>query len=319
MANAQPGPGPGRRPPGEGKQRPDEFRDLPQPVRKLLQSVGRLTYSGQRVVEFKLDGERYRNIELLVVDRLRSRVEFGTDSSWAGQIIVESPKGRQHYFPQANEIRILPPMRDESVLRLRGMLTDRSGRIRISFGQGGVVAGRQTTAVTAADPQGNVLQKLWIDNEFGLALKREIFDPVGSRIGYYEFSKINFRPNIQESDFVIRRAGAKVVTQYDMVRKLAKKEGFVAAWIPASTGAELVNVRTSPMQGTKALMQAYEYDGRRVSLFQLRGNVDPRRIEKLGGGRLNVYRWTASNLTFVIVSDLPTETLTKLARTVVTE
>ena len=292
---------------------PGMKRDLSSTLRKMVESSGRLRYTGQRTVEFRLNGERSRNIEFVTVDGRNLRVEFADGSASAGQVIVENDKGRFQYFPGRNEIEQGPRQRDEVIARLKGMIGG-AGRVNFSETAGGQVAGRTTTNVVFTDKRGNVVQRLWIDIETGLPLRREILDPSGSRVGFFEFTRINFRPSIRPEDFEIRRKGAKLVRPVDRVKQAAA-ELKLTAYVLGS-GAELVNARKL---GAKAgvLVQTYRLGGTRVSLFQTEGDVNPERLKRSGDGRVNSYRWQAHGYTFVLMGDLPQDQLRRLSESLV--
>jgi len=297
-------PGPASRPGG----RPGELSPI---LRRMVESSGRLKYTGARTVEFRLNGERSRNVEFITVDGKNLRVEFAEGSPSFGKIIVENPRGRFQFDPSKNEIEQVPPQRDELVGRLRGLIMG-PRKTKILEAPGGAIAGRSTTAVTFSDPRGNPVQKIWIDTETGLPLKRDVFDPSGSRVGSYEFTRINYRPNIRPEDFEIRRRGAKVVAPSDRAKKASVTLGFESWGLGGA--AELVNARAiGEKQDT--LMLAYRVNGTRVSLFQTRGDVNAGRLRKFGGDRLTSYRWSAHGSTFVLVGSLPEDQLKRLAGT----
>ena len=293
---AQPGP-PMRRPKPQ-----DEIalERLPGAVKLMWRSFGQLTYRGQRTVEFSLNGERHRNVEMIVVQNQRARYEFDKGSSWEGHIIVEDGRSRVHFDPAKNEIERGPRHRDEVIARLRGMLSN--PRTRVTQTAGGTVAGRETQLVQATDGQGNVLTKLWIDSATGLLLKRELFDRVGTRTAFFEFTRINFRPTIDPSEFEIRRAGAKVVSPVDRLKKVAQKEGVPAYHLPPTRGAELINIRPIKHR-VPAIAQMYQFKGKRLSLFVLKGQVNEQRIGGLAGRDANVHRWTIGGVTLLLMGD----------------
>lgn len=282
--------------------KPPPMGPPPHPVvEKMLKNAGKLRYSGQRIVEFKLEADRYRNVELLSIDGKRMRIEFAPGSSWAGQVIVDGPRGRLQYFPAENEIRQMPRTRDDLSGRIVELLRRaQRERMAIRYADGGSILGRKTTLMEVKDPAGNVIQKLWLDNTTGLGLRRELFDPVGTRIGYFEFTRLNFNPRFAESDFTIQRAGAKVVTLSDMVNREARRAGFSASTLPATSGAELQVVRTFDAGGKKVLHLVYAVGNRRLSLFQTKGEVSNQALRRMVG-RETAHKWTASGKTLLLI------------------
>lgn len=307
-------PGPRRGGPG-GPGGPGKLEGLPEVVRRCFKNYGKWRYTGTRTVELRSEGNRITNREFITVDGLFSRTEFSDDSPAKGQIIVENARERLHYFPGTNEIQITPRLRDETFQRLRMIVSKRDGKWQVRFSPGGSLASRATTLMVASDPQGNPFQKLWFDNETGLILKREIFDRVGTRIGAYEFSQINFRPTISPADFEIKRRGAKIVRPNDRIRELAAANGFEPARI-TDPSATLQHVRIVPSPQGKILAQVYTIGSGRVSLYQLKSRVNDRRLEQQLGRELSSYRWAERDRTFVLIGDLSQAELKRLAETV---
>jgi hypothetical protein len=282
-------------------------------VEKMLKNAGKLRYSGQRIVEFKLESDRYRNVELLSIDGKRMRIEFAAGSSWAGQVIVDGPRGRLQYFPAENEIRQMPKTRDDLSGRIVELLRRaQREKMTIRYADGGSILSRKTTLMEVKDPAGNVIQKLWLDNATGLGLRRELFDPVGTRIGYFEFTRLNFNPRFADSDFTIQRAGAKVVTLSDMVAREARRAGFSASILPATSGAELQVVRTLDVGGKKVLHLVYSVNNRRLSLFQTKGEVSNQALRRMAG-REQVHQWTIGGKTLLLVGPYERKFLQELA------
>lgn len=289
----------------------------PELLRKMLQSQPGLRFSGTRIVEFRNGPDRVRNTEILLKDGERQRIEFSADSPNAGQIIVESGRERRQYFPDKNEIQVLRPRREEMIGRL-GMLARqiREGGMRFRVEGGGEIAGIGTKQMILTDPQGNVVQRMWIDPDSGMLLKREIFDPVGTRIGYFEFTKVTFNPRFAPDDFRILRKGAKVVTIDDLVGRFAKRLGFSPTRIPVSEPYELEDVRPVDLGARKGMMQLYAGQRGRFSLYQISGDIDQRRLERLADGpRLDVFSWRNGERTFILVGDVGRAELERLSKT----
>jgi len=306
-------PGPRGRPGGPGPGGPG-----PELLRKMLQSQPTLRFSGTRVVEFRNGPDRVRNTEIVLKDGERQRIEFSPDSPNAGQIIVENGRERRQYDPQKNEIQVLRPRREEMIGRL-GMLARqiREGGLRFRIDAGGEIAGVATKQMILTDPEGNVVHRMWIDPATGMLLKREILDPVGTRIGFFEFTKVNFNPRFSPDDFRILRRGAKVVTLDDLVGRIAKKLGFSPLRIPASEPYELEDVRPVDLGPRKGMMQMYSGAKGRFSFYQVTGEIDQRRLERLAGGpRFDVYSWRSGERTLILVGDVGRSELERLSKTI---
>lgn len=316
---AQPRRGPGGTParPGEMGQLARIFERFPL-LRKMIESEPRLRFSGTRVVETRMGAERLRNTEIILRDGPLVRTEFTSDSPNAGQIIVENGRKRKQFMPATNEIQVLPGRREEMIGRLRMMFKQiAEGAMTIKSGNTETVADHRAQAFSFEDRAGNTVQKLWIDPETGMILKRELFDPVGTRIGFFEFTRINYTPKISREDFEIRRKGAVEVTPDDQVVRMAKRLGLPPARIPEGEPYVLEIVRPLEMGGVKGFMQTYFGERGRVSLYQIASDIDPKRLTRLGGvSNLKTHSWHAGSRTFVLVGDVPQAELERLARLV---
>lgn len=286
--------------------------------RRTLQGLADHRYTGTRIVEFRLGADRYRNTEIVVVDGPRSRIEFAAGSSWEGQIVVEDRARRLHFFPDTNEIRVLPARRDEVVMRLRRLLqTAKEQDLKVRYDDGGTIAGRATRLLSVSDKSGNPIQNLWVDAQTAVPLKRELFDPLGTRIGYFEFQKIDYRPVIDPKEFEISRKGARMVTPQQRLRAASAAMGFEPWHLPPNSGYDLDVVRRLNVGNRQALMQVYMGDGARISLYQLQGPVEPARLFGRAGAGLNSHVWRAGDKTLVLVGDVPREQLVRLSHMVV--
>ena len=160
-------------------------------------------------------------------------------------------------------------------------------------------------------------QRLWIDPENGMLLKRELFDLAGSKIGSFEFKRINYRPNISPEDFEIKRKGALTVTLQDQIKRLARRTGLPAMRIPEDMGYELESVRPIEMGNVRAMMQVYFGDRGRVSFYQIGADINPQRLRNLAGGaNLAVYSWHVGERTFALLGDVPQGELERLSKSI---
>jgi len=167
------------------------------------------------------------------------------------------------------------------------------------------------------DPKGNPVQRLWIDAETGMLLKRELFDPVGSRMGYFEFKRINYRPTFTPDDFEIVRKGARLVTLDDQIRIMSRRLGIPPVRIPDSDDLHLESVRPLELGSTRAMMQTYTGERGRVTLYHVAGSIDPQRLRRLAGdSNLQVYSWEDNGRTLALVGDIPASELERLSRTI---
>lgn len=301
----------------QGRRRPPiPPADLPPLLQRAIDAAKTARYSGERTVEFRVGADRKVFRELILRDGQRARIEFPGDSEYRGQVIVERDGERQHYFPDANEIRILPARGDEPMRRLMFVLSrgrDRGFKVQVQGG--GNVAGLGTELATVVDPHGNPMQKLWIHPNSGVVLRREAYDPTGSKIGGFEFTRINLRPRFDRGDFTIVRRGATVVTQADMVRRNAVALGLTPVLIPESRGYKLLGVRVMDRGPQKILMQSYASSNGRLTLFQVKAPLSPDKLRRMGGrGEVATHTWVVGDESFALVGDVSADELRTLAR-----
>lgn len=284
---------------------------------KAQRAAETLTYVGVREVEFRVEGNRVRNIEIITADGGRSRTEYGVGSAWAGQVVIERDGRRYHFFPQTNEIHVLPPRRDESRQRLMRMMDGGPrGGLRMTLAPGTDVAGRPTTLLTLKDREGNSLQRLWVDRETALPLRRELVGPLGDVVGRFEFTRVNFRPRIDPADFEWQRRGATVLNLRDLLRRAARQAGVRPYRLPPDGAFRLEAVRVIRLPEGAGLAQTYFGPAGRVTLFQVPGPVDPERLQRLAGAGLNVHVWTEGTATLALVGDVDAGVLRRLAERV---
>jgi outer membrane lipoprotein-sorting protein len=258
--------------------------------------------------------DEYR--ETIFRDGDRLRIEFEPGSKFAGQIIVEDARERRHFYPDRNEIRVSGPRREESLQRLMNWVK-RDRKFTFAQGPGGTVAGLATTLISIRDPRGNVMQKLYIEPRRAVVLKRELFDPVGSKIGTFEFENISFRPRLTADLFEINRRGARVIMPMDDVRRLVREKGFAFRVLPASTGFRLEGAWTFDVESKPVLVQMYRAGEDRVSLHQTLGDVDPERLRKFAKGRdQTIFTWRDAGRSYVLVGEQSEDALRQLSRRV---
>lgn len=292
----------------------DVMKQAPPILQKAFNAVHKIRYTGTRVVEFKKGPDRKKHTEFVIVDGARSRVEFPGGSPFAGQIIVESGKQRMHYFPDKNEVHMLPARREDAVFRLVSMAKrfGKEGGLKFSEDAGEAVAGKATRLATISDKDANPLQKLWINPETGLILRRVIFDRVGSPIGSFEFTRVNFKPVLKPGDFVIKR-NARILKPMDLAKRLASENDFAPVFLPASEGYELEHSRVDTWeQGSKIFAQRYEGKKGNLTLFQVKGKAPEPRNRR---GRENlIYSWESNGRNFALVGGSSLEELQRLAK-----
>ncbi|MGV3616992.1 MAG: sigma-E factor regulatory protein RseB domain-containing protein [Fimbriimonas sp.] len=290
--------------------------DVPPVLRKAFLSGKRTRYTGTRVVIFRKGAETSQHTEYVTRDGPRLRIEFPRESAFGGQIIVESKSERRHYFPDKNEIHVLPPRREEAFERIARLVRSPRDRFRFTNGPDEVVAGKSTEQVVVSDPAGNVVQRLYIEPNTGLVLKRQLFDQVGTRVGGFEFTEVDFRPRIRDDVFRLTRRGARIVTPAQLLEELARREGFRPVVLPATDSVKLEWSGVWPIDGEDVLTQSYAAKDGRLTLFQLKRIVSPDRLSKLARGRVKFVYWRRDGRTFVLVGNRSVEELRRLAEPV---
>jgi hypothetical protein len=280
---------------------------------KAITAADRLRFAGERVVEFQQGPNRKVHVEYVLHDGLNTRVWFPRDSVFRGQVIVETAQERLHYFPGRNEIEVLAPKREEAYLRLKRWL-QRPGRIRLSAVHGDAIAGRQTELAVVADEKGNVMQRLWIDSQNGMVLKREVLDKVGARVGFFQYQQVDYNPIVRPGDFQINVRGAIRVSLEGKARRLAARGRFQELLIPPGNGFQLDAVNIIRPNGSPVLHQTYLGPRGKLSLFQVSAAVNMQGLTRATQRDLQFYGWQANGRSFAFVGGYPLERLKELAR-----
>jgi outer membrane lipoprotein-sorting protein len=287
---------------------------LPAIVNKALAS-SRLRFSGERTLEFAGKNLRRSHVEIVVHDGDRTRVEFPAGTPLAGQIIVEDAAQRQQYLPRRNEIEVLPPRNDVTMVRL-GNLFKRAVNQgwTIGTGTGILVAGIQTDETFLRDPKGVTRQRMWIDPETGMILKRIVYTPNGDFQAGFEYTKIEFNPRLWAGVFAINHPGARLVTPDMRAKALAAKNGFTRVAPPSGSEYKLENSRMVNLPSQQALLEVYSGPSGRLSLFHLRSMIDPLKLQQFSQGRFHVYTWQRNGETLALVGDIDERRLEEVAK-----
>lgn len=286
-------------------------------LKKAFAASLRLRYSGERIVTFRRGPERRKHTEYITKDGPRIRLEYPEDSILAGQIVVENRGERYHYLPEVNEIHVSPAFFENSFERLKVLLKkDGEAKVKVEVGGAETVAGIRATTVAFREPRGNIIQRIWIDERSGMMLKREMYDPVGTLVGSFEFTKVNFNPNIDPDDFKINRPGSKVITPEDIAEKNMRDNGMIMAFLKDrgyKLFASRVMGRTS---NSKVLILSYQTGNAPLSLVQVAGTINPDNLKRLAGPMFKIHTWTMQGRTFALIGDKSEEDLKRLAERV---
>lgn len=321
VALAQPAPdggfdgGPHRRRPGRRGPEGDMSK-APWVLRLAIRKADKQRYTGKRTIEFRRGPNTLRHEEFVTRDGRRSRIEFPGASPFTGQIIVEDGKERRHFFPDRNEIRVLPPRREEAMERLSRLIPPPGGPEFFKLRQepGETIAGYRTEQVIVTDGFGNVMQRLYIEPKSGVVLKRRLFDRVGTQFGYFAFTQVDLNPPaFNGSTFKIERRGATVVTPEVLLKRLCKANGFKPLRLPDSSGYRLEAVDVMHIAGRTVLAQLYSSGHQKLSFFQVIGAVDE---GKLAWAKkdFKVHSWEKDGHGYVLMANLDESELERLGR-----
>lgn len=277
-------------------------------------TAGHLRYAGVRTVSFR-NAKKVDHTELVLHDGERTRVEFPEGSPLGGQVIVEDAKRRLQYFPKRNEIEVLPPRNDVTMIRLANFVRQSlNAGWKIVPGDGAYLAGVNTRQAVVLNKEGSVRQRLWIDPATGMILKRLLYDNSGNELAGFEFTSINYSPPIRPDSFTLNMAGAKIISPEMRARQLSRRNGFTPIILPASSGYRLESARMINVGGQMALSQLYSGADGKFSLFRLKTEIDPDRLRQMAQSRLKVYTWQRNGETFALVGEINEAKLQEVAR-----
>jgi outer membrane lipoprotein-sorting protein len=278
----------------------EDLQGLPPLLRHAVEASAHLRYIGTRVVEIRRAGAQIRHVEYVTRDGDRLRVEFPANSPYAGQIIVENAFARKQYDPSKNEIHIQPPRRDETV----GRLVRAAKRHRVTVEAGMKIAGLSTQQLSLQDDAGNVFQRIYIEPHSGVILKRQVYDPVGTPLGGFEFTQIDLNPKIDSSVFSLNRLGATIVRPMDDLREIASKADFPLLFLKPASGFNLMWSHMAHLGHRDALMEMYVAPGKgRVTLYELKTPVSEDALAHFAKDTLQVYAWSVNGLSLVLIGN----------------
>lgn len=288
--------------------------DLPQILELSRKSAGKLRYSGIRKVQMKLGPDTVQHTEYILRDGMRTRIWFPDEGSFRGQIIVETEKERRHFFPDRNQIEVMPPRRPEHFTRIGKPGRDGKPRATFRVFDGDTIAGRETRRVDAVGSNGAVFMKMWIDSKTGLTLKRVVYGKHGPQ-ATFEFTSVDYKPQLKKSDFELTIRGARVMTPRDRLDDLIKRGGFQSVVLSPKDPYKLESARIQRIENVSALVQVYVKNDGRVSLYQVKAPIDPNRLRRSSRGeRVGTYSWQKNGTSFVLIGDLTDNKLREIAQ-----
>jgi len=283
-------------------------------LERIIQAASRLRYSGVRTVELKFGPDQVKHIEYVQKMGNRTRIEFPPEGSYRGQVIVETEVDRRHYFPDRNQVEVLPPHRDELIARLLKLMRKKGNGPRVAVLDGPTIAGIDTKLIEVDGPQNRPIQRLWIDPDTYLVVKREVYDRNGRTVAASEYTKVDYRHRFRGNEFHLEVPGAKVVTPRDKMADVIAKGGYQNVSLPPKDPFKLESCRIQQIGDVSALVQVYVNANGRLTLYQLRTSVDPKQLQRFGRGEVSAHSWQSGGSTFVLLGDLPEDKLREIAQ-----
>lgn len=290
----------------------EEGKRLPPVVLKALSAARNLRYSGTRTVSFWEGSERRTHVEFILKDGPRSRIWFPPGSPNHGHIIIENGPKRVQYLPESDKVIESPSRGDDALRRLAATIRN-TARFKLEVAKGDSLAGFPTQRVSITDHRGNCFQRLWIEPKSGMVLKRELYDRIGTVVGSFQFTNINFSPKIQRGDFEVKR-NVRQVRLKELLLELCEKHGFERLALAEDREYALQAVRVlNPKGKLPVLMQSYFGPKGVVTLFQFKGEVSPSRLGKLAKEGTSAHAWKAYGKTLVLVGEVNRPELVRLS------
>lgn len=277
---------------------------VPQILEKAMNASKKLRYSGTRRVQMKFGPDTVQHTEHVMKDGMKTRIWFPDEGSFRGQIIVENEQERRHFFPDRNQIEVMPPRREEHFGRFGKFGRNPKFQPEFKVENGEEIAGIDTKKVELSGDKG-VFMRMWIDPKSGLVLKRVMYGRDGAPQATSEFTKVDLQPSFRKSDFQLNIGGAKLVTPRDKLADLVARGGFQSIGLSPKDPFKLESVRIQRIENVPALVQVYVNKNGRVSLFQVKASIDPGQLKRFGRGELQSYSWQKGGASFVLLSELP--------------
>jgi len=281
--------------------------DVPILLIRAIRAQPFLRYTGTYTVEFRQGPTPSRHQEFITRDGQQYRIDFPNDSQFAGQVIVEDKTVRLHYHPIPNEIVQQPPRHGEAWEKVANLATD--PKFRLSTSPGELIAGFKTEQLVVSDRFGNVLQRLFIEPGSGVIMKRQIFDLVGTPVGFFEFSQIDLSPKIDPASFVIKRKNATLITPFAQLQRISKRQGFQLRVLAAGSGFQLESVNPRKFAGVAGIVQTYVNGKIRLWIYELKAPVDPTRLRQQAGKNEHFFSFQNNGETVVLIGNIPERTL----------
>lgn len=288
-------------------------------LEQVVQANLALKCKGIRAVTWKYVGRdgkpgQMQFREVIVRDGKRIRTEYVGNTDLAGQIAIDDGTNRLHYYPKENAIHKSPSLLNQDSQRLEMLMQERRKDYKVTIADGGKVATYPTYLITLKSEKG-FTHKVWVERRGKAILKREMSGPDPNRGSAFEFESFEYRRRIESENFQINKSDATVLDPLDRLALFAKKVEYTPYAISGDQKFVLYEAGSfeTPREKAKVLRSTYG-DGKRVlTLFQFRGSIEP---DRLKGRFTGVRAWKEDGYNFVLVGDLTSDELERLAKLV---
>lgn len=290
--------------------------------RKLMEAVASksktVSYVGIRKVKMRMaEGKRTEFKEYVMRWKGKTRIEYPSDSPYAGLKIWEENGVRKTLTLATNEIRESRVRgMDFSFLNLRGGRNRGARAYKLTVKDGGKIAG-QSTKVVHISVGDSLRQSVWVDTKKSVILRRSFLDSRGSEFAGFRFERIKYDAKIDPKKFELPK-GAKVVEPRAELLRSAAAMKVKAYTLSRRSGYKLMSVRKDKLGDRETLRQFFESGSEKVSLMILKG--DRTKVIRSGKrGRTQVYSWLKGDVTLVLVGEMDEAKLRRLAGSVIVE
>lgn len=284
-------------------------------VAALMEGLGKkwttARFAGIRTITYMEDGKVRKLEERVLRGNNKTRIEYDKNSSYAGQIVFEHGYQRKTYFKASNELRISSrsPLNHQLVLM-------RSGRgptvTKISGSE--KVAGHDCKLVVTVAEGDTVRHRMWVDEDKGVVLRRETYDPEGKVVAGYVYKRIQYNAKFSDKH-LDPPTSAKVVTLEAEAARAAKDLGMPAFKMTQKDWV-LTDVNKVDSRGVKLLALSYAHPTRRVTLSIVPKDTDLDNLDRIKPRGAETHLWTSGNYRLVLIGNLPLDELRRLARSV---
>ncbi len=207
-------------------------------LRKSIMALGAVNFSGLRTVVFFENGVKVEGFQEEVYQKgpSKQRVTVVAPQDKKGRLCVTSGQVQWQYFPEENRAvrRELSTPAETRSRRLAG-LDDLRKRMKMEYLGTETIAGRLTHVVLVSTPEGIPIKKTWIDRQYYVPLKTQLFDSRGNVKSSAFYTAINFRPQYKAGMFDFEPPSeCSVRTTYQLPKRMAQRDAEKAAGFRAA-------------------------------------------------------------------------------------